>query len=104
MPRSKSKKKDKIIPDNLKDIIELRNEKQTNLDTQEKNQVGMLCKGMYKCSKDNDKKCLDDIKDALNNYEPSKKSKKESSKSVKGGGSKRSRSKSKKRSKSKSKK
>jgi len=103
MPRSKSKKDEKV-PDNLKTIINRRNEIQANLDTEEKNKVGMLCKGMYKCSKSEDKECLDKITDALNNYEPSKKSKKESSKSVKGGGSKRSRSKSKKRSKSKSKK
>lgn len=102
MPRSRSKSK-KPTPENLKHIVELRDKLQASMSKEDKKaEIGMLCKGMFQCSKNNDESCLkkieNNLKSELEKVKP-KKAKKDSSKSVEGGGNKRSRSKS--RSKSK---
>jgi len=98
MPRNRSKSK-KPTPENLKHIVELRDKLQAAMSKEEKKaEAGMLCKGMFQCSKKNDEECLKKIEHELNSalekVKP-KKAKKDSSKSVEGGGNKRSRSKSK---------
>jgi hypothetical protein len=100
-------KNKKPTPNNLKEIVKLRDQLQAAMSKEEKkNEIGMMCKGMFKCSKDNDKKCLEGIENKLKleleNVKP-KKAKKNSSKSVEGGGNKRSRSRSKSKSRSRSK-
>jgi hypothetical protein len=103
MPKSRSRSK-KPTPENLKHIVELRDKLQNAMSKQEhKEEIGMLCKGMFQCGKQNDDKCLKNIENNLNEkLKEVKKTKKIKSSSVKGGGEQRSRSK--KRSKSRNRK
>jgi len=96
----------KPTPENLKHIVKLRDEIQAAASKDERKlDIGMMCKGMYKCSKENDKDCLDKIEEKLTKEHAklgTKKSKRSSSKSssskkVGGGSRKKSRSRSKSR-------
>ncbi len=63
--RSKSKRKKKgPKQEKAKKIIELRDTILASIDpsdTEKREAVGMACKGMYKCDKEVDEKCLDGI-------------------------------------------
>jgi hypothetical protein len=63
--RSKSRRKKKgPSQEKSKKIIELRDkllESVDPTDTEKREAIGMACKGMYKCDKEVDEKCLDGI-------------------------------------------